>query len=154
LITVYRISNCNYIRDLDGEGAFLYGGRWNNPGTRLLYTAESSALAMLEALAHITMLPLTSSYCMIRLSIPDDIATLDMAHLPANWKQQPSPDELRQWGDAFIREGRYLALKVPSVLVPDNFNFLINPKHELFARVKQVAVTNIYFDQRLFKTVS
>lgn len=154
MITVYRISSCNHVRDLSGEGAFLYGGRWNNPGTRLLYTAESSALAMLEALAHITMLPLPSAYCMIRLSIPDDIASLDVVQLPANWKQQPPPDELRQWGDAFIREGRYLALKVPSVLVPDNFNFLINPKHELFARVKQVAVTNIYFDQRLFKTIS
>lgn len=154
MITVYRISSCPYIHDLSGEGAFRYGARWNSPGTRMLYTAESAALAMLEALAHITMLPVQQSYCMVRLSLPDEIGAIDLSQLPPDWKQQPPPDLLKQWGDAFIKEGRLLALKVPSVLVPDNFNFLINPAHPQFARIKKVAVTNISFDQRLFKTQS
>ena len=150
MITVYRIATCKYISDLSGEGAFLYGARWNNPGTRMLYTAESPALSMLEALAHITMLPLKEPFCMVRLTMPDDWAALDMNALPPDWKKQPPPDTLRRLGDAFVREGKTLALKVPSVLVPDNFNFLINQAHPLFSKLKVVSITNISFDQRLF----
>ncbi|HSC53941.1 MAG TPA: RES family NAD+ phosphorylase [Phnomibacter sp.] len=153
-MTVYRIAACKYINDLSGEGAFRYGARWNSPGTRMLYTAESSALAMLEALAHVTMLPLKQDYCMVRLSIPDSVEILDMGVLPHNWNALPAPDSLRSIGTRFIAEGKALALKVPSVLVPDNFNFLINPTFPLFASIKVVAITNISFDQRLIKPAS
>jgi RES domain-containing protein len=154
MMTVYRISTCHYIDDLSGEGAFLHGARWNSPGTRVLYAAENAALAMLEALAHITMLPVKQPFCLLRLSIPNDIASIDVASLPPDWKQQPPPDTLRKYGDVFAANGEALALKVPSVLVPDNFNFLINPHHALFSKIKKIAVSNISFDQRLFSTKS
>jgi RES domain-containing protein len=153
-MTVYRIAACKYIKDLSGEGAFRYGARWNSPGTRMLYTAESSALAMLEALAHITMLPLVQPYCMVRLQVPDSVEILDMNTLPDNWNAMPAPDTLNKIGNEFVAEGKALALKVPSVLVPDNFNFLINPTHPLFSEMKVIAITNISFDQRLVKPVS
>lgn len=130
----------------------MFGGRWNSAGTRILYTSESAALAMLEALAHITMLPLPNAYCMVRLHFPENVAELDATALPENWKKQPAPDVLRKWGDAFVAEGEYLALKVPSVLVPDNYNFLVNPSHPAFAELLKVAVLTVHFDQRLFKT--
>jgi RES domain-containing protein len=153
-MTVYRIAACKYIKDLSGEGAFRYGARWNSPGTRMLYTAESSALAMLEALAHITMLPLVQPYCMVRLQVPDSVELLDMKTLPDNWNAMPAPDTLNKIGNEFVAEGKAFALKVPSVLVPDNFNFLINPTHPLFSEMKVIAITNISFDQRLVKPVS
>ena len=153
-MTVYRIAACKYIKDLSGEGAFRYGARWNSPGTRMLYTAESSALAMLEALAHITMLPLVQPYCMVRLQVPDSVEILDMKTLPDNWNAMPAPDTLNKMGNEFVAAGRALALKVPSVLVPDNFNFLINPAHPGFSEIKVIAITNISFDQRLVKPVS
>lgn len=153
-MTVYRIAACKYIKDLSGEGAFRYGARWNSPGTRMLYTAESSALAMLEALAHITMLPLLQPYCMVRLLVPDSVEILDMKTLPENWNAMPAPDTLNRMGNEFVAAGKALALKVPSVLVPDNFNFLINPTHSRFSEIKVIAITNISFDQRLIKPVS
>jgi RES domain-containing protein len=153
-MTVYRIAACKYIKDLSGEGAFRYGARWNSPGTRMLYTSESSALAMLESLAHITMLPLKQPYCMVRLSVPDSVEELDILALPINWNAMPAPDTISSLGDRFVAAGKSLALKVPSVLVPDNYNFLINPAHSLFSTIKVVAITNISFDQRLIKPVS
>ncbi len=154
MITVYRISQCKFIEDLSGEGAFRYGARWNSAGTRLLYTAENAALAMLEALAHITMLPLKEPYCMARISIPDDVADICPSSLPANWNIQPPPDLLAAIGDSFCKKGENLAAKVPSVLMPENFNYLINPLHPLFSKIKLVAITNISFDQRLVRTGS
>jgi RES domain-containing protein len=153
-MTVYRIAACKYINDLRGEGAFRYGARWNSAGTRMLYTAESSALAMLEALAHITMLPAQQPYCMVRLLVPDSVEVLDVKGLPANWNAMPAPDVLNMLGNRFVAAGNFLVLKVPSVLVPDNFNFLINPAHPLFSEIKVVAITNISFDQRFIKPVS
>jgi RES domain-containing protein len=153
-MTVYRIAACKYIKDLSGEGAFRYGARWNRPGSRMLYTSESSALAMLESLAHITMLPLKQPYCMVRLSVPDSVEVVDMHALPIDWNAMPAPDTISSLGNRFVEAGKSLALKVPSVLVPDNFNYLINPAHPLFSAIKVVAITNISFDQRLIKPVS
>ena len=109
---------------------------------------------MLEALAHITMLPVKQPFCLIRLSVPENFEVIDMQSLPSDWQQQPPPDTLRKYGDVFATQGKALALKVPSVLVPDNFNFLINPHHLLFSKIKKIAVSNISFDQRLFSNKS
>ncbi len=76
MIRLYRISACRYVDATPGQGAFLAGGRWNSKGTRLLYASENSALSMLEALAHITMLSLSEPYCMQIFDIPDRVITL------------------------------------------------------------------------------
>ena len=149
MIRLYRISACKYVDGVPGEGAFLAGGRWNSKGTRLVYTSENSSLSMLEALAHITMLNLAQLYCMQIFDIPDSVIDLDISALPAEWQQNPSPDFLKKYGDSFARENKTLAMKVPSVIMPDSSNYLINPAHPLFAGIKQVAVRNVSFDQRL-----
>jgi RES domain-containing protein len=174
IMRLYRIAACEHIDDLMGTGAYLHGGRWNSKGIHMLYTAENSALSMLEALAHITMVNAKRAYCRIvlewvgdrlvghqpegvgknqeRLQIQDDgrwVKEINIAQLPSDWRNSPGPDALREIGDAFVQEGKYLALKVPSVLASDSFNYLLNPRHELFKNLTVASVEEVSFDNRL-----
>ncbi len=172
----YRITTCDHVNDLSGEGAYLHGGRWNSKGTRMLYTAESMALSMLEALAHVTMVNQKRGYCRVvleapsnspagREQLPDDtdfdgvsfiqenlFKQIDIHQLPEDFRSNPGPDALRAIGDQFIEEGKFLALKVPSVVVPDSFNYLLNPKHYLFENIKTIESSPVVFDQRIIKS--
>lgn len=154
---LYRISACEHINDLSGRGAFLHGGRWNSKGVHLLYTAENAALSILEALAHITMANAKRSYCKTVLHFleseqfvfQDAVKKLQIEQLPAGWRSSPGPDVLKEMGDAFVQEGKFLALKVPSVLVPDSFNYLLNPLHPLNKHLEVLKTEQVHFDQRL-----
>lgn len=148
-MVVYRIAACSYINDLSGEGAYLHGGRWNSPGTRLLYTAENPALAMLEALAHITMVALKRPYCLLALEVPENLEILPLDQLRPDWQQAPAPKWQKTVGDKFVEHGQHLVLQVPSVLLPGQYNFLINPGHALGRQVRIREVTPVSFDQRL-----
>jgi RES domain-containing protein len=157
----YRITSCEFKNDLSGKGAYLYGGRWNNKAAYLLYTAEYPALAMLEALAHITMLNQKRDYCKMVIVHPNlevinhlfrDGKWYKEIHadqLPADWRSSPGPDGLKEIGNAFVREGKFLALKVPSVLEPESFNYLFNPEHAAYADFKVILSEMVSFDQRL-----
>lgn len=148
---VFRISNCRFINDLSGTGAALYGGRWNGLGTHIVYTAGSASLAMLESLVHFGG-RIVGDYCQLALEIPDDgIGELKENTLPPNWRESPAPDILKTFGNQFINEGKVLVLKVPSVLVPDESNFLINPEHPDFKKVRILVQSKIKFDERLLK---
>jgi RES domain-containing protein len=148
---VYRISNCKYIDDLSGQGAALYGGRWNSEGVYLLYTAGSGSLAMLESLVHFGG-RIIGDYCQVVLQLPDEaIKEIPGHQLPLNWREHPPPDLLKAWGDQFSEEGSYLALKVPSVLVPQEFNYLLNPSHPAFKKIKVVTQDIVRIDERLLK---
>lgn len=154
---LYRISACEHINDLSGTGAFLHGGRWNSKGVHLLYTAASAALSMLEALAHITMANAKRSYCRTVLHFleseqfvfQDAVQEVNLNQLPADWRSSPGPDALKIIGDAFEQEGRFLALKVPSVLDPESFNYLLNPLHPLYKHLEVLKTEQVHFDQRL-----
>lgn len=151
----YRITSCDRVNDLSGEGAYLYGGRWNSKGTRILYTAENMALSMLEALAHITMVNQQRSYCRIVMELITEepyskyMEEINTDQLPSDWRNSPEPDALKTIGDAFIAEGKMFALKVPSVLAPDSYNYLLNPNHEMFGMMKIIQSDEVKFDQRL-----
>lgn len=148
---IYRISKCRFINDLSGTGAALYGGRWNSKGNYALYTAETPSLALLESVVHISNIPATS-YCMITLEIPDTkITEIKIDALPKNWQQQPPPDALKKFGDRFIAESKFLALKIPSVIIPEESNYLINPKHTDFKKIKLLSNRPISIDERLMK---
>ena len=149
MIQVYRITACNYINDLSGQGSFLYGGRWNSAGTRLLYTAENPSLAMLEALAHVTMLKQSRPYCLATIEIPDDIEVLDELQLLPDWNAPMAPDWMKNYGNEFVTKGSHLALRVPSVLLPGQYNYLINPMHRHSKQLRLVGHRQISFDQRL-----
>jgi RES domain-containing protein len=156
---VYRIGYRLFAKDpLDGEGSFLYGGRWSSPGTRMAYTSTTLTLSMAEFLAHVKIddfddeTPPALVY--VRATLPDvAVLTIDQigATLPAGWDEVPAPAVDAALGDAWIRGGQSLALIVPSVHVPietPERNVLINPLHPDFTRVK-ISVRRFAYDRRL-----
>jgi RES domain-containing protein len=147
---VYRIAHCSFINDLTGRGAATYGGRWNSVDTHILYTAQSRALALLEAVAHLGRTT-TSGYCIADIEIPDSsIAVYPADQLPAGWQTSPPPDHLKAIGDRFVSANKYLALAIPSVLMAEENNYLLNPSHRLFSSVRIIAQRPLNIDQRLF----
>jgi RES domain-containing protein len=117
----------------DGEGARLYGGRWNSPGKRVVYTSSALSLAALETLVHLdTALPLPR-FLAFALQVPDsDIESVSLPSGYASAGPLPSLTITRQLGDQWINEGRHLAFSVPSAIVPQEFNILLNPLHPRF----------------------
>lgn len=148
---VYRIGKCNYINDLSGGGAAMYSGRWHSKGTHILYTAASASLALVESVVHISNIQ-AFDFCMICLEIPENsIEKINLEQLPANWFENPSADILKMTGDTFISANKSLALQIPSAIVPEENNYLLNPLHTLFNKVKIVFQRNIVIDERLIK---
>jgi len=147
---VYRITNCIYSRDLSGKGASLYGGRWNNKNTYIVYTAESRSLALLEIIAHMGKIPL-KGFCLVTIDIPDDcIQIFPVENLPDDCFANPAPDYIKVIGDNFIKVNKYLALKLPSSLMREENNYLLNPRHSGFNKIRVVNERTIDIDSRLF----
>jgi RES domain-containing protein len=148
---VYRISKCKFITGLTGTGAATYGGRWNSKGIHMIYTAATPSLALLESVVHISNIPV-DEYCMASLEIPQDkITEIKLSNLPGNWFVNPPPDSLKSIGDKFIKDNTFLALKLPSAIMMEDFNLLLNPNHPDFAKVKIISARTIPIDKRLLK---
>lgn len=114
----------------DGEGARIAGGRWNTPGTALVYTSASLALAEIEVLVNLTTSRLIGSYVAFRVSFDASmVETVPPASLPANWRRDPAPLPAKALGDRWARARQSLVLRVPSAVVPAEWNYLINPGH-------------------------
>lgn len=148
---VYRISKCKYINDLSGYGAFLEGGRWNSAGHEMLYTSQSIALSMLEVLVHLPASLAPNDFCLLTLEIPDnDIEQISKDELPNDWNTYPGSRSTQRIGDLFLQKQRTLVLQVPSSVIEQEFNYLLNPLHPAFKqKVKVVASENIRIDRRL-----
>lgn len=151
---VFRISKGKYKTDLTGNGSELYGGRWNNKGTKLIYTASSRALAMSEVAVHVPFSKLPKDYFIISIEVPDikmsSITEKDLKGI--NWKSTPPSYLTQEIGDDFVEEQKTLILQVPSTVVPGDYNILINPLHKEISKVKSLNVEAFDFDVRLFKT--
>lgn len=147
----WRIARSNRVaRAFDGEGARIYGGRWNSPGTPVVYTAQSESLAALELLVHLHSSELLTSYSAIPVDFDDDLVeVLPPAKLPRNWSAHPAPSALQQIGDRWAAAGRSLVLQVPSAIVPREHNYLLNPIHPDFRRVVIGRASRFRFDPRL-----
>lgn len=128
--------------DLSGEGARLHGGRWNRRGRPLLYLAETAALALLELRVHLDLPPEL---------LPDDyvLATIDLDALLTETVND-IPDSPAGFGDNWLTEQRTPVLRVPSVLVPESCNLLLNPLHPASARARLVRTRRFTFDPRLW----
>ncbi len=150
---VFRLSKKQYCTDLSGTGAYLAGGRWNSKGITLLYTAESRALCMAEVAVHLPVGIVPKDYFLVTLEIPDDnTETVEISSLPPDWHTFPHLVATQQMGDNFVKAGMFLALKVPSAVVPGDFNYLLNTQHPNKARITLVGEpTPFPFDSRLFK---
>lgn len=133
-----------------GEGARLFGGRWNQVGTPMVYTAESRSLAMLEVLVHLDSPALLDHYVFLEATFePSLVTTLDRASLPRNWQSDPPPHALQIIGDAWAASGTSAILQIPSALVPEESNFLIHPRHADFAKITFTRPQAFRFDPRL-----
>ena len=152
MLSGYRIVAPRWAHDaLSGEGARKFGGRWNSPGRSMVYLGGSRALAALEMLVHLTT-PLSrqKTYKMIRVSIPEDlVATYPTGALPVDWRGSPVPMSTQEIGDDWLEAGGQLALRVPSVMIPEEMNLLLNPNHKDFSKIVSEAPVDFSFDQRL-----
>jgi RES domain-containing protein len=147
---LYRIANCRYITHLDGEGARIYGARWNSEGKAMVYLASSRALSVLEVLVHLPPIQIPDNYCVIEVEVPDvEALILDATTLPDNWKDISPPAILKQIGDRFLKDSKYLMMKVPSSVVEQEFNYLLNPVHPDMQKVKILRKQPFSFDGRL-----
>jgi RES domain-containing protein len=134
----------------DGEGARLFGGRWNSPGVALVYASESAALAALELLVHLGSESILEAYALCGAEFPESIVEeLPPRALPRDWRAHPPPARLRELGDGWAREARSALLRVPSAVVPTEHNYLLNPAHRDFRRVLRSAPRPFGIDPRL-----
>lgn len=149
---VFRLARYARRYDLSGYGANLFGGRWNLRGTSLLYTAEVRSLAVMEVLVHLTSEELPDDMYLLTLELPAGFSQqeLPLADLPDNWRQQGQAYPTALLGHAWLQAGRTLALRVPSVIVPQEHNLLLNPAHPEFAQVRLASEPEpFHFDERL-----
>lgn len=133
-----------------GEGARLYGGRWNSPGVPMVYVAESQSLAVLEVLVHLDAPALLEEYVFIETDFDDALVTqLGRSSLPRNWQSDPVPAAVQAVGDQWASSGSSAVLRVPSVLVPEESNYLLNPRHPDFVKIVVSRPQAFHFDDRL-----
>lgn len=139
--------------DLSGKGAELTGGRWNRPGRPVVYTASSVALACLETVVHLNADGLPLNRFLVRIEVPDDVwqarGRLKPDDLPVGWSAIPEGKASLDIGDAWLQGAQGALLAVPSVIVPEEFNVLINPRHADAGRISGVKVRPWSYDQRL-----
>lgn len=134
----------------DGEGARIAGGRWNAPGTAMVYTSGSLALAEIEVLVNLPSARLLGSYIAFRVRFDESLVeTVPPATLPPDWRRDPAPDSAKAYGDRWVREGRSLVLRVPSAVVPAEPNYLVNPAHADAGRLEIVGPLDPLLDPRL-----
>jgi RES domain-containing protein len=153
LPSAWRIVSAKYASTaFDGEGARLNGGRWNSPGTRVAYAADSPSLAALELLVGLNDSAHLNRFVLVPVEIPDEcVLDVDSSRLSADWRSYPAPAELAVIGDGWLNSGTSVALRVPTVVVPRQFNFLLNPEHDDFKLLQIGAAEPFAIDQRLLR---
>ena len=130
-----------------GEGSRLYGGRWNSAGVSLVYTSSTRALAALESLVHLNP-PVVFTYAAIPIEF--DAALVEkFTALPPGWTGSPAPPSTRAIGDLWAREARSAVLELPSVIIPGESNYLLNPAHPAFKKIVIGKAEPFSFDPRL-----
>ena len=149
---VFRLSRKKYASELSGIGASKFGNRWNSKGTEIIYCADSRALAMAEVSVHLSLVTLPKDFVMLEINIPKSITIniLKAEDLPENWNDFPHSNGTQKTGDDFIRSNEFCILKVPSAVVKGDFNYLINPHHNEFKKIKIRDFYEFPFDRRLF----
>ncbi|MEP6674548.1 MAG: RES family NAD+ phosphorylase [Ferruginibacter sp.] len=147
---VYRITTDAFKDDISGDGAKLYGSRWNTKGSAMLYTTEHISLAVLEMLVHLQFKEMPADYWLLQLNIPDTLTAneIDAAKLKLHWQDDPGYTQFI--GNEFLRSLPAAVLKVPSAIIPEEYNFLANPLHTDFKKIKIIKSKAFRFDNRLF----
>lgn len=152
--TVWRITSARYAdRAFDGEGARLYGGRWNRPGIAVVYSSSTLSLAALEYFVHLEPSLAPKELVCVAAEIPDEISTEEISpgDLPADWRSYPAPERLLDLGTEWARSLRTVLLVVPSSVIPHERNVLVNPAHPEARKMRIHPAEPFSFDPRMWK---
>jgi RES domain-containing protein len=150
-LTVWRLCAAKYAESaFSGEGARRFGGRWSSVGMPVVYASESRSLAVLELLANVEFPEALAATAWVVRSAHVPLAGIEKpTRVPASWRQYPRSTETQAFGDAWLRTRQTLALRVPSAVVPGEFNYLLNPAHPDFDQVELGPPEPFSFDPRL-----
>ena len=137
----------------DGEGSRLAGGRWNRRGTAVVYTSATLSLAVLEYFVNLPAATAPQDLVAISAQIPADfpMTTLEVKDLPRGWRKYPAPDALADLGTRWVEEGKTAILAVPSAVVPQEKNYLLNPAHPRFRDITPGKPDPLSLDSRMWK---
>jgi RES domain-containing protein len=153
-LSLWRISKHKYADTaFSGEGARRVGGRWNSRGQGMVYTSGTLSLAALEVFVHMEVEDVATMLACIRVDVPIEVKIeyLEVAQLPPDWRNIPAPAVLATVGDNWFRSGSTAILAVPSVVIPLEYNYLINPSHPDFAKLTVGFPQPFELDPRLWK---
>jgi RES domain-containing protein len=153
-VTFWRITSRRHVKGaFSGEGARLYGGRWNLPGTPIVYTSPTLSLCALEYFVHVDPGLAPAGLVAIAVDLPSGISipSLAVAELPDGWRRYPAPERLQDIGTAWALAATSAALRVPSAIIPHEHNVLLNPRHADFQRLRPRPAEPFAFDPRMWK---
>lgn len=150
---IYRITKTQFINDLSGEGARLSGGRWNKVGDSILYFSQNISLSLLEIIVHVDYAALPLDYSFLEVEIPDSsikkIQSIDF--IEPKWSTEAAVNQLQMLGSSWLKKNESLAMSVPSAVVCQENNILINPSHKDFLKLKTIRTGKMDFDPRLLR---
>ena len=145
---IYRLATPKYANDLSGEGASIYGGRWNPVGIKALYASQNISLCILEILARTQKKINPPGYQLVTIELPEgEMTTIRLAGLKQGWKQHIEYTQVI--GEEFLKENKSLVMQVPSAIVEKENNFLINPLYKNFNGLKVLSIEALDLDKRL-----
>ena len=149
---IYRIDRAKRRNNLlSGIGAEKIGGRWNEIGTRAIYTSQHISLAYLEVVMHLDITEdLPSDRILVHIEIPDEVFIYEFTKLPKDWNTFPYNSKTQEIFTKFVEENKAAVLKVPSAIVKDEYNYIINPLHIDFHKISVAKVQKFTFDSRLY----
>ena len=147
---VYRLGRTKHAQELTGEGARLNGGRWNQIGIPCLYTSESRALAVLEYTVNVNIDHIPKALSITTIEIPEDnIYAVPFKDLPGNWRASPAPASTKDFGSILLKGGKFAVIKIQSAVIPEEYNFLLNPVLFNKAAFEIIDVRDFVYDVRI-----
>jgi RES domain-containing protein len=148
VISIYRLSSAKFPAN-SGAGAATFGGRWNRVGIPVIYASQTASLAALEVLVHYSALP--RDFILTEIQVPENLAVIrwEAKGMPPGWDADVVIPETQDLGESWVRSGKSALLAVPSCVIPREQNFVLNPAHPAFRRVKFLPPISFAFDPRL-----
>ena len=153
-LSLWRISKRKYADTaFSGEGARRVGGRWNSRGQGMVYTSGTLSLAALEVFVHMEVEDVVTILACIQVNVPTEVEIeyVEVTKLPLDWRNIPAPFILAAIGDRWFKSGSTAILAVPSVVIPMEYNYLINPSHPDFLKLRIEPPQSFELDPRLWK---
>jgi RES domain-containing protein len=133
-----------------GDGARRYGGRWNSKGQKAIYLADSLALAVMEIMVHAMVYSDLATYVYFKVQLTKDlIRTVDPSSLPHRWRDDPAPVACKRFGDLWLADQSSAVLRLPTVVLPEGSNYIINPEHPDFGGIQIGKPKPLAIDRRI-----